>query len=119
MNPVSASTQSPARKFSADELLNFGIALLTKAGLAADRARDVAEVLLEADLLGHTTHGYALLAKYLNELSRDTMEKNGEPTVVADHGSAITWDGRYLPGPWLTRRAIELARKRLAEHPLV
>ena len=47
------------------------------------------------------------------------METVGEPVVVADHGSSLTWDGRYLPGPWLTRRAIAVARIRLVEYPAV
>jgi L-lactate dehydrogenase len=47
------------------------------------------------------------------------MEKQGEPHVLADHGSALTWDGRYLPGPWLVRRAITEGRARLAASPVV
>jgi hypothetical protein len=47
-------------KFVASALLNFGKSLLIASGLPEDRARDVAEILLEGDLLGHTTHGVAL-----------------------------------------------------------
>ena len=112
-------TESTAQKFAATDLLGFGQSLLTASRLAEDRARDVAEVLLEAELLGHTTHGFALLPAYLEGLKKGTMEKTGEPKVVADHGSALTWDGRYLPGPWLVRRAIAAARERLAQHPVV
>ncbi len=105
-------------KFDAGALRQFGKALLVAAGLADDRARDVAEVLLEGDLLGHTTHGFALLPAYLKALKDGTMEKRGEPAVVADHGAALTWDGRYLPGPWLVRQAIYTAQKRSVEHPV-
>jgi hypothetical protein len=38
----------------------------------------------------------------------------GEPTVVADRGPAITWNGGTLPGVWLTARAIDLAVERCA-----
>ena len=107
------------QKFDVAALLNFGKSLLTSAGLSEDRAQDVAEVLLEGDLLGHTTHGFALLPAYLKALVDGSMEKQGEPIVVSDHESALTWDGRYLPGPWLVRRAIALARQRLAKHPVV
>ena len=106
-------------RFSAAALRQFGETLLATAGLAADRAGDVAEVLLEGDLLGHTTHGFALLPAYLKSLQDGMMEKNGEPAVVADHDAAVTWDGRYLPGPWLVRRAIHVAQERLAKHPVV
>jgi L-lactate dehydrogenase len=97
----------------------YGEALLRSAGQPADRARDVAEVLLEGDLLGHTTHGFALLPGYLKEICEGRMPCAGEPHVVADHGSAVTWEGNYLPGPWLVRRAIAEAQRRLAQHPLV
>ena len=47
------------------------------------------------------------------------MGKQGEPLVVADHGAALTWDGRYLPGPWLVRQAIRIAQARLADVPVM
>ena len=106
-------------KFHAATLQQFGESLLVAAGLAPDRARDVAEVLLEGDLLGHTTHGFALLPAYLDSLKQDTMECHGEPQVVADADSSLTWDGNYLPGAWLVRRAIDEARIRLRKHPVV
>ena len=40
---------------------DFGTALGEKVGLATDRAKTQAEILLEADLMGHTTHGLAML----------------------------------------------------------
>jgi hypothetical protein len=40
-----------------------------------DIARATADVLVTADLLGHTTHGLALLAPYLVEIEKGTMTK--------------------------------------------
>jgi LDH2 family malate/lactate/ureidoglycolate dehydrogenase len=108
-----------AVRYSAADLLELATTLLTRAGLAEDRARDVAEVLLEGDLLGHTTHGLDLLAPYLRELDAGKMTKDGEPVVVSDRGGAITWDGDWLPGPWLVRRAIDTAQQRIANHGVV
>jgi len=107
------------QKFDAVALLDFGKSLLTSTGLSEDRARDVAEVLLEGDLLGHTTHGFALLPSYLTALADGLMEKQGEPEAISDHDSALAWNGRYLPGPWLLRRAIRVAQERLPKHPVV
>src|SRR5215471_4804029 len=110
---------SPKFHYAASGLLEFGQSLLSSAGLAPDRARDVAEVLLEGDLLGHSTHGLALLPAYLTALEENAMTKSGDVSVIADHGSAFTWDGRFLPGPWLMRQAIQTARQRLHEHPVI
>ena len=119
MNQPPSSVDSAAQKFDAVNLLRFGEQLFVAAGLAEDRAHAVAEVLLEGDLLGHTTHGYALLPAYLKSLGDGLMEKQGAPVTLADHGSALTWDGRYLPGPWLVRQAIATAQARLEKHPVV
>src|SRR5688572_20796886 len=99
-------------RYPAAVLIDFAHALLQRAGLDADKARAVAEILVEGDLLGHTTHGLALLAPYLADLEQGRMTREGEPRVVADFPAAVTWDGRRLPGPWLVRRGIDLAAAR-------
>jgi LDH2 family malate/lactate/ureidoglycolate dehydrogenase len=93
-------------------LVAYADALLGRAGLAPVQARDVAEVLVEGDLLGHTTHGLALLPGYLDEIAGGRMTPAGEPAVLSDRGAAVAWDGRRLPGPFLVRRALELASER-------
>jgi L-lactate dehydrogenase len=119
MKPSRAPRSSRRAKFSAESLLGFAQSLLTASGLADDRARDVAEILLEGDLLGRTTHGLTLLPLYLKALEENSMAKQGNPRVLTDNQSALTWDGNYLPGPWLIRQAIGVARERLAHHPVV
>ena len=96
-------------KYRYDDLIQYAKSLLAAAGLEPDKARAVAEVLVEGDLMGHNTHGLALLPGYLGELQSGAMEKLGAPVVLADNPAAVTWDGRRLPGPWLVLQAMELA----------
>jgi LDH2 family malate/lactate/ureidoglycolate dehydrogenase len=105
--------------YLASDLITFAVRLMQAVGLAQNRAQVVAEILLEADLMGHSTHGLQLLTAYLGELEADSMTKEGEPSIIADRGSAVTWDGRYLPGPWLVKQAMDLAFERVQEHPVV
>jgi LDH2 family malate/lactate/ureidoglycolate dehydrogenase len=105
--------------YPASALVTFAARLFGSAGLDHDKARAVAEVLVEGDLLGHTTHGLALAAPYLRALLDGSMAKDGEPEVIADRGGAICWDGRRLPGPWLVVKAIEAALARVAEQGVV
>jgi len=97
------------QRYPADALLGFAFALLARAGLAEDRARAVADVLVEGDLLGHDTHGLALLAPYLAEIERGTMAVRGDIVVLNERPAALLWDGRRLPGPWLTQCAVDVA----------
>ena len=110
-------TETP--RYSATALFNMAATLFERAGLPADRAQIVAQTLLDGDLMGHTTHGLALLSPYLRGIENGEMSKSGEPDMLADHGAAVTWDGRYLPGPWLVHRAMDLAFERVQSHPVV
>jgi L-lactate dehydrogenase len=100
-------TPIPTRRLTA-----FARAVLHRAGLEQDKAATVATVLVEADLLGHTTHGLALLPPYLKAAEDGGMAGAGEPDVVASGGAVETWDGGKLPGPWLVTRAADAASVR-------
>jgi L-lactate dehydrogenase len=101
-----------ASRFAADQLAGFAQRLLERAGMPAERARDVADILVEGDLLGHDTHGLALLPAYLGEIEGGRLTLAGEPEVLSDQGAVLSWDGRRLPGPWLVLRAIDAASER-------
>ncbi len=101
-----------SQRYDAAALIEFASCLLTRAGLDADKAHATAEILVEGDLLGHNTHGLALLAAYLDDIEKGKMTCTGEPTVISDAPAALTWDGNRLPGPWLVRRALAAASER-------
>jgi len=94
-------------RFSTDALTRFASALLQKAGLDADKAGSVATTLVDGDLLGHDTHGLALLAPYVKELENGAMTAVGAPEVISQRPAALAWDGRRLPGPWLVHQGID------------
>ena len=99
----------PETRHQPAALIDLAAGLLASAGIAADRAGVIAALLVEADLMGHTTHGLALLPGYLDELAAGTMTGSGEPDVLRDTGPCLTWDGKRLPGVWLTAHAIDTA----------
>lgn len=101
---------------AAAELTTYARRLLEAAGLDAGMAVDVAEILVEGDLLGHDTHGLALLAGYLSELDKGSMTRSGTFDVVNARGAAALWDGKRLPGPWLVRRAMQAAATMARTH---
>jgi L-lactate dehydrogenase len=99
-------------RYAAAALRTTAATLLRAAGMQEAHAGDVADVLVEGDLLGHTTHGLALLAPYLGELEAGTMRTQGSYRVENERAAAALWDGDRLPGPWLVRRAVDDAIER-------
>ncbi len=105
--------------YHASDLVKFATSAFQQVEISVDRADIMAKTLVEADLMGHTTHGLQLLYPYLREIKSGGMAKEGFPDVLADKGSAITWNGNFLPGPWLVHQAIELCLERINFHPIM
>ncbi|MBU3031333.1 Ldh family oxidoreductase [Paracoccus marinaquae] len=105
--------------FDRAELIEYATALLTSAGMEADKAATTAGILVEGDLIGHDTHGLQLMHWYIESLEDGSLNGKGSYEVVADKGSAFVWDGRLLPGAWLLSRALEQAAERVAQHGIV
>ena len=94
--------------YDAAALVAFANGLLQRAGLAPAMAASVAQTLVDGDLLGHDTHGLALLAGYLGEIETGKMARSGAPATLSDRPAAVLWDGQRLPGPWLVHRVLDL-----------
>src|SRR5947208_12248803 len=119
MDDAKGNTMSNAAEVSryrTGDLVEYATALFAAAGCDGDKPAAIAACLVEADLLGHTTHGLQLAPTYLADLETGAMTARGEPEVVADRGAAVTWDGRRLPGVWLTAKATDLAVERATVH---
>ena len=93
--------------------------MLAAAGMDRAKADVVADVLVEADMNGHRSHGVGLVPWYLESLASGELIGRGDLTIVADRGSCLTWNGNGLPGPWLVTRALETACERVAEFGVV
>ncbi|MBL6455820.1 Ldh family oxidoreductase [Belnapia sp. T6] len=105
-------------RYAAADLTRLAAALFEAGGMETEKAVVVAEVLVEGDLMGHDTHGLALLPPYLDGLASGDMQGRGEPKVLSGTPVVETWDGGKLPGPWLVRRAGDLAAERAAQFGL-
>jgi len=99
-------------RYAITELNRYATDLFAAAGVPPERAAIVAQLLVEADAMGHDTHGLNLCAQYLDHLQSGEMAARGEFTVIADRGATVVWDGSYLSGVWLTHQAIQLGCQR-------
>ena len=105
----------PAPRYPSGALRAYATQVLQAAGLDNNHADIVADTLVEGDLMGHDTHGLALLAGYVAELETGKMTKHGAPEVISDRPGAVLWDGRRLPGPSLVVQGIDTLAPRARE----
>lgn len=117
MSAAPLPAEGPALpRYDAAALRQAGAAIFVAQGVPADKAAVMAEVLVESDLMGHITHGLGLMPKYLDDLAAGRMATEGEPEVISDRGACLTWNGRGLPGGWLTMKALEIGIARARQH---
>lgn len=102
-------------RYRAIDLIEHTAALFGASGMPQDRSRIVGEMLVEADLMGHDTHGLQLAPRYLDYLASGGIVATGDPEIVSDHKAAIVWNGHGLSGVWLAAAAVDLACERARE----
>jgi LDH2 family malate/lactate/ureidoglycolate dehydrogenase len=79
------------------------------AGLPADDARSLAELMVEADLRGSDTHGVIRLPLYVRRIRAGGVNAKPDIRVISDRPSAALIDGDNGMGHLVMRRAAELA----------
>lgn len=105
-----------SERFEPQALARFAADLFVAAGLSSEKAEIVSAVLIEADLLGYSTHGLQRLDSNLEWLIRGETHPDGALAVINDRGAAQVWDADFLPGPWVTTLAVREASDRARKH---
>ncbi|MGY8958378.1 MAG: Ldh family oxidoreductase [Alphaproteobacteria bacterium] len=106
-------------RYQANDLRACASQLFEAAGLEAPIASVVAEILVEADLLGYATHGLQFTPAYIAGIEQGRTAKSGDPEIIKDHGGALLLDANGLPGQWVVVKALEMAYARLETQPVI
>jgi L-2-hydroxycarboxylate dehydrogenase (NAD+) len=93
----------------AERLAAFIFRGFTAAGLPAEDARTLADLMVEADLRGSDTHGVIRLPLYVRRIRAGGVNPKPDIRVVSDRPSAALIDGDNGMGHLVMRRAAELA----------
>jgi L-2-hydroxycarboxylate dehydrogenase (NAD+) len=93
----------------AERLAAFIYRTFTAAGLPADDAQTLANLMVEADLRGSDTHGVIRLPLYVRRLRAGGINAAPNIRMVSDRPSAALIDGDNGMGHLVMRRAAELA----------
>ena len=99
-------------------LQTFGAALFEAAGVPADQARIVTDHLVEANLLGHDSHGIRRLPAYVRGLQTGNIRPFGDHRVVRETPTTMTIDANGGLGIVMAYRAMEMAVERANQYTL-
>lgn len=94
------------RRIPWERLVRFGVDLLTAKGVAADKARFIAETQVDTEAMGVTTHGVALFGYFERAVGRD-IDPQREPAATRDSGAGVVIDGEGV----FAQLAMRLARR--------
>jgi LDH2 family malate/lactate/ureidoglycolate dehydrogenase len=83
-----------APRYRLDELRRFAAALGAGAGLAPERAMELATHLLWFDAAGAARHGLATLPDWLAKLERGEVDPRAEGRIGAEHAATAVLDGQ-------------------------
>ena len=106
-------------RYRAEDLAACAQALFARAGLDAGHARAVADVLVEADMLGFATHGLQFVPAYVADIEAGRTRTSGAPEVLKDGGATLLLDGGGLSGQPVMLEALETGLARLKTHASV
>jgi uncharacterized oxidoreductase len=91
-------------------------AIVKKAGSSEHEARLVSENLVEANLMGHDSHGVGMIPRYADAIKEGGLAVNAHASIVLDTGVLLTVNGNRGFGQVVAREAMGFAIERAREH---
>lgn len=87
-----------------------------RAGSAPEEATLLADHLVEANLMGHDSHGVIRVQPYIQLMQAGKASANQHITIVKDAGALVIVDGHQGLGQVVAKEAIDLAIERARAH---
>ncbi len=101
---------------AAKPLRGLVVSIFRHAGSNVDEADAIAEHLIDANLVGHDSHGVIRILPYLKLLQQGGVLANRQASIMQDGGALITVDGRQGYGQVVAKQAIALGIERARAH---
>ncbi len=95
--------------FTPASLRETTTAIFAAAGMRADEARVVAELLVEANLVGHDSHGVIRIPQYLGQVEAGDMVPDAVVEVVHEAPTLAVLDAHWGFGQVAMSRGVDLA----------
>ncbi|KAI3411847.1 hypothetical protein GPALN_001910 [Globodera pallida] len=98
-----------------EQVRSFVVRCMQTVGTSASHAAQLADLLLDADIVGHYSHGLNRLCIYIEDVAAG-VKGDGEPKVLKQKGATAWVDGCDLLGAVVGNFCTELAIKLAKQH---
>ncbi len=95
--------------FTAEELTTVCLNVFKKLEITAAEAELVTRSMVDANRVGHDSHGVIHLTKYVRELEAGLIQPGAPTETLHESASIAVLDGNWGFGPVVATRAVELA----------
>ena len=95
--------------FTAEELTEICRNVFEKLNISAAEAEVVTRSMVDANRVGHDSHGVIHLPKYVRELEEGLIQPDAPTETLHESASIAVLDGNWGFGPVIATRAVELA----------
>ncbi len=102
-------------KFQASYLHSVTRRIFVAAGATRHIADDVAEILVNANLAGHDSHGVLRIPAYLRGIESGGLVPDAEPETVKETANTMFFDGKRSFGHYIAREAMKRAIEKAKE----
>lgn len=102
-------------RFQADQLIAIATEIFTEAGCQRDEADRVSRRLVEANLVGHDSHGVIRIPSYVEWLRNGKVLANQPIRIVSENDVIAVVDGQFGLGQTVGEAAIQLGIEKAAQ----
>ena len=95
--------------FTAEELTEICLSVFQKLNISTAEAEIVTKSMVDANRVGHDSHGVIHLAKYVRELEEGLIQPGAPTETLHESASISVLDGNWGFGPVIATRAVEVA----------
>ena len=95
--------------FTAEELTVICLNVFEKLNIPTSEAEVVTRSMVDANRVGHDSHGVIHLPKYVHELEAGLIQPDAPTETLHESASIAVLDGNWGFGPVIATRAVELA----------
>ena len=102
--------------FKAEQLHELGMRIFLGFGVDEEDARCVMDHLIQANLMGHDSHGVVRIKDYVNEIKEGKINVKVKPEIIHETETTAIIDGRWQFGQVIAKMGMETAIRKAEEH---